>query len=195
MRGLGAVRALALLAVLAVPGCASMSEQECREGDWAAIGRADGERGARLSEIERYRKACARHEIPVGEEAWREGYAAGIAAFCTPKGGYVAGRGGQKHQDVCFGFEGSEKFMAAYGNGQVVHKLLAEIRALRRAKSDFDMAALSGEYPSDELMEIRRRAAEIEAARQRREWELEELDKRYCAEYGAPPLTRADYNR
>ncbi len=184
-----------MLALLAASGCASMSEQECRAGDWEAIGRADGEHGERGDAIERHQKACARHEVAVSEEAWRAGYAKGLEVFCSPKGGYLAARSGQLHHDVCFGFEQEPKFLEAYGHGKEVHVLLSEIRQIRGAKRDFDMAALSGNYSDYELDDMRRRAATLEAELQRREWQLDKLDKEYSSQYGVPPLTLSDRNR
>jgi hypothetical protein len=190
VRGLGAVRAFAVLALLAASGCASMSGQECRAGDWEAIGRADAERAAPGSEVERHRQACAKHDVAVNEDAWRAGYARGLEAFCTPKGGYLAGRNGQKHNDVCFGVEGEDPFHAAYGDGRHVHKLLGEIRELRQLKNDLEMAALSGDYGDYDANDMRLRAAQVEGALQGREWELDAFDQRCSKEYGVPPLAR-----
>jgi len=178
---------LAVLAALAASGCASMSGQDCRAGDWEAIGRADGTRGAVGNEVERHQKACARHEVTVNEDAWRAGYARGLEAFCTPKGGYLAGRDGQRYHDVCFGLDGEEAFRAAYGEGQQVHKLLGEIRELRRLLDDLELAALSGDYGDYDM-----RAAQVEAALQSREWELAALEQRCAKDYGVPPLARGD---
>lgn len=192
MRGLGAVRALAVLAAMAAAGCASLSGKECRGGDWDAIGRADGARGARADEIERHQKACARHAVPVNEEAWRAGYAKGLEAFCTPAGGYVAARSGASHNDVCFGLPEEDKFLAAFRNGQEVRTLLREIADLRQRMRDREMAALSGDYNDYEASQLRMRAAELEGALRRRQWEVDRLDKRYSIEHGAPPLPAAD---
>lgn len=200
MRGLGPVRALAVvaggfiavLAVLAASGCASLSGKECRTGDWEAIGRADGERGASGNEIEDHQKACARHEVPVSEDAWRAGYAKGLETFCTPKGGYLAAREGRKHNDACFGFDSEARFLESFGHGQDVHKLVSEIRQLSQLKRDLEMALLSGEYSDYEFSQLRMRAAVVESEIGRRRWELNELDQRHSAEYGVPPLARSD---
>ena len=172
-----------------------MSEQDCRAGDWEAVGRADGARGALGNEVERHQKACARHEVTVNEDAWRAGYARGLEAFCTPKGGYLAGRDGQRYHDVCFGLDGEDAFRVAYGEGQQVHKLLGEIRELRRLQSDLEMAALSGAYSDYDTNDIRMRAAQVEVVLQSREWELDALDKRCARDYGVPPLARSDSRR
>jgi hypothetical protein len=181
---------LAVLAALAASGCASMSEQDCRAGDWDAIGRADGARGALGNEVERHQKACARHEVAVNADAWRAGYARGLEAFCTPKGGYLAGRDGQRYHDVCFGLDGEDAFRAAYGEGQRVHKLLGEIRELRKLQDELEMAALSADYSDNDM-----RAAQVEATLQSRQWELDALDRRCAKDYGVPPLGQSDSMR
>ena len=193
MRGLGAVRALAMIGALAATGCASLSEKECRGGDWDAIGRGDGARGARADEIERHQKACARHDVPVDEEAWRAGYARGIESFCTAAGGYVAARAGGRHHNVCFGIAGEERFMAAFRDGEEVHKLLREMRDLRQRLHDYEMAAMSGDYNDYDASQMRMRAAEIDSVLRRKQWEAEALDKRYAAEHGAKPLPAGDF--
>lgn len=193
MRGLGAARALAVIVALAATGCASLSEKECRSGDWEAIGSADGARGARADEVERHRKACARHDAAVDEEAWRAGYARGLEAFCTPAGGYVAARAGERHDNVCFGMTGEERFMAAFRDGEEVHKLLREMRDLRQRMRDYQMAALSGDYDDYDASQMRMRAAEVENALRRKQWQAETLDKRYAAEHGAKPLPAGDF--
>jgi Protein of unknown function (DUF2799) len=192
MRGLDALRALAVVAVLAATACASLSENECRGGDWDAVGRADGARGTRADEIERHQKACARHDVMVDEEAWRGGYFKGLEAFCTPSGGYVAARAGERHDNVCFGIAGEERFMAAFRDGEEVHRLLREMRDLRQRLHDYKMAAMSGDYDEYEASRIRMRAAEVESALRRRQWEAEALDKRYAVEHGASPLPAGD---
>ena len=167
-----------------------MSEKDCRAGDWDAIGRADGERGAPGNEVERHQAACTRYKVTVNEDTWRAGYAKGLEAFCTPKGGYLAGRDGQRYHDVCFGLDSEDTFRTAYGEGQQAYKLLGEIRELRRIQNDLEMAALSGDYSDYDTNDLRMRAAQVEAALQGREWELDALDTRCAKDYGVSPLAR-----
>ena len=189
------LRVLAVLASLAAAGCASMSEKECRSADWEAVGQADGARGSPGDMLERHRKACARHDVQPAEAAWRAGFAKGLETFCTPKGGYVAARAGNGHHNNCFGLPGEDKFMAGFNNGAQVQALLREVRELHRRLRDIESSALSGQYSDYELAQVRLRAAEMSDALRRKQWELEKLDKAFCAEYGAKELTDADMQR
>jgi len=59
-----AIRALAVLVcTLAVAGCASLSESECRGGDWYAIGIEDGAGGANAARLATHRDACAKYAV------------------------------------------------------------------------------------------------------------------------------------
>jgi len=185
-------RPLALLAALALAGCASMSEQECRSGDWEAVGRADGARGARPEQIDHLRKVCARHGVEPQAEAWRAGYAKGIESYCTPAGGYVSGRSATGYSKVCAGRPEEAKFLAAFRHGQEVSALRREVRELHQRVRDLEMAAMSGEYSDYEATQIRLRATELAGTLRIRQWELEKLDRRYSLDHAAPELTDAE---
>lgn len=189
MRGLGA-RPFALLAALALGGCATLSEQECRSGDWTAVGRADGAAGAQPGQLERHRKACASHGIEPQEAAWREGYAAGLAEFCTPKGGYLAGRDGHGSRQACAGAPREQEFLQALRRGQEVNAMRRDVDELRQNVRDLEMAVLSGDYDDYEATQARMRIGAMQGELRSREWELERLDSDYCVEYGAPRLRR-----
>ena len=194
-----ALRALAaaggFIAVLAAVGCASMSEKECKGGDWEAIGQADGARGAPGDMLERHRGACARHDVQPAEAAWRAGYAMGLQAFCAPGGGYAAARAGDGHNNVCFGLPGEDTFMAAFNNGKDVNALLRDVRELRRRQRDIEMAARSSEYSDYERAQLRLRAGAMADTLRRKQWELEKVDAEFSKEYGVKPLPRADLQR
>jgi len=189
MRRLGA-RAVALAAALALGGCATLSEQECRSGDWTAVGRADGAAGALPEQLERHQKACARHGIEPQEPAWRAGYQAGLAEFCTPKGGYLAGRDGQGSRQACAGAPKEQEFLQALRRGQEVNAMRRDVDQLRQNVRDLEMAVLSGDYNDYEVTQARMRIGAMQGELRSREWELERLDADYCVEYGAPRLRR-----
>jgi len=185
MRRAGVLTVLALAAGLA--GCASLSEKECR-GDWSAIGRDDGARGLPAQELERHREACGKHDITPDAARYRAGHAEGLAAFCTPRGGYLAGRRGEAYRDACpKAAEGA--FLAAHRRGQEVAALVREVQDLRRAKDELELAALQGEYGPEDRTQLRFRAEEAGQRLRIREWDLERLDRRYAREYGAPELS------
>lgn len=199
MRGLGVGTATRLaggfILALAVGGCATLSGQECQSGDWQAIGRADGAAGAPLEQFERHQKACARHGVEPQESAWRAGHAAGLTEFCTPRGGYLAGRDGRGSKELCTGTPKEPEFLQALRRGQEINRMRRDLDDLRRKVRDLEMAALSGEYDDYEVTQVRLRIGALEGELRSREWELDRLDADYAAEYGAPPLRGSDLRR
>jgi hypothetical protein len=69
--------ALLLLAAL-LPGCAAMTEVECRSADWKDIGQREGITG-NIPRIEVYAHQCGKFNVKPDQhaymEAWTEGYA------------------------------------------------------------------------------------------------------------------------
>jgi hypothetical protein len=181
-------RACGLVAALALVGCATLSEKECRAGDWEAVGREDGAAGALPDQIDKHRKACARHDLAPQEAQWRAGYAGGLEEFCTPKGGYVAGRDGRGHKEACAGKPQEPQFLQALRRGREINEMRRDLDELRRRARDIEMAILSGEYNDYEATQARLRVGELDGELRSREWELERLDARYAEEYGAPRL-------
>jgi len=177
------------IAVLALAGCASLSESQCRSGDWEAIGRADGTRGAAADQFERHREACARHGVEPQAEAWRQGYAKGLETYCTPAGGYVAGRSATGTRDACTGKAQASAFLEAHRHGQEVHALLRQVQDLARRVQQIDQEVLSGGYSQYEIDRMRLRATELSDTLRRRLWELQKLDQGFSLDYKAPELT------
>jgi hypothetical protein len=195
MRGLTSRTAALLaggIAALALAGCATMSEQDCRSADWEAVGREDGVAGAKPDQLEGHRKACARHGVEPQEAAWRAGYAAGLEEFCTAKGGYLAGRDVHGHRDACAGKPREAAFLEAFRRGQEIHAMRRDLAELRQRARDLEMAVLSGTYDEYEATQARMQAGALQGEIRSREWEIERLDANYAKEYGAPPLRASD---
>jgi hypothetical protein len=194
MRGLGAGRAARLaggvIVALALGGCATLSEEECQGGDWQAIGRADGAAGAPAEQFERHRKACARHGIEPQEPAWRAGHAAGLAEFCTPRGGYVAGRDSKGAKQLCVGAPKEQEFLQALRRGEEISRMRRDLDQLRQNLRDLEMAVISGDYNDYDVTQARMRIGAMQGELRSREWELDRLDAEYAAEYGAPRIRR-----
>lgn len=188
MRRTGSLIAVAVLGA-AVAGCQTLSERECRAGDWTRIGRADGEEGARPTEIQRHREACARHAVTVDEAQYRSGYALGLESYCTPRGGYAAGRRGHGYHDVCRAGGGEPAFLQAFRHGQQVHRLHQEVKEVRRRAEELEHAAMMEDVSPDQRTGMRFRAEEWDSRATLKQMELESLDRKYATQYGAPQLT------
>lgn len=92
------------LAVMALPllsACATLSEDECRAGDWTAIGYEDGTRGKTPDYVEKHRKACEPFGIVPDVKAWLSGREKGLPLYCTPRNVWEEGADGHKLSPVC----------------------------------------------------------------------------------------------
>jgi len=70
----------ALLACLALAGCAGMTENQCRAANWASLGERDGITGNR-PRIEVYDHQCGRYNLRAGEKDYLDGWWVGNAEF------------------------------------------------------------------------------------------------------------------
>jgi hypothetical protein len=116
---------------LVLPGCASISKNECLTADWYAIGYESGLRGQRETEITQYRKACAEHGVTPDLTRFLAGRDAGLQRFCEPRNGYRLGRAGTGYGGVC-PQDLERGFMQAYGAGRELYDTQRSIDRLGR---------------------------------------------------------------
>ena len=119
----------ALLALSALPGCASMSGDECKLADWYTVGFEDGSRGANAGAIGRHREACAEHGVAPDLHAYQAGRAEGLKEFCRPATGFRLGSGGSSYAGVCPD-ELETEFLPAYQDGRHLYQLQSQVKAV-----------------------------------------------------------------
>lgn len=141
----GCLAGLTLLA-----GCATLSREQCLQGDWHGIGLADGQQGRTLDRLDDHRRACRDTPAIVDEAAYQAGREVGLLSYCTPVSGYQVAANGRGYNSVC-PVTSEPDFLAGYVLGEQV----------RRARGDFDSAVsrvdrLAGELESnqDELNSV-----------------------------------------
>ena len=93
---------LALIAIGALPGCASLSQKECAAADWYSIGVRDGANGRGEEYLAEHAKACAELDITPDRERWLDGRDRGLERYCTTRNGYRVGEVGGSYNGVCF---------------------------------------------------------------------------------------------
>ncbi|MEX0971548.1 MAG: DUF2799 domain-containing protein [Paracoccaceae bacterium] len=86
---------------LGLSGCASLTPQQCMNGNWAEIGARDGAAGRGADYINAHRDACSELGIVPDPAAWLAGRQAGLARYCTPENAYINGRNGSRLEPVC----------------------------------------------------------------------------------------------
>ena len=121
---------LAILA-LVLGGCATLNESECRSADWQTIGLEDGGKGLPVTTVGRHRKACADYGVKPDLAAYRRGHEAGVVSFCTPRNGFIRGKAGRSHYDVCPP-DLRDGFLAGYEDGRELYELERERDQVRR---------------------------------------------------------------
>jgi hypothetical protein len=108
--------------MLAVAGCAGMSEQACITSDWRTVGFEDGSLGRSEAMIGNYRKQCAEHGVSPDLDAYRAGHAEGVQTYCRAGNGFEVGHSGAAYQGVCpANLEAG--FVAEYNTGRRLHDL------------------------------------------------------------------------
>jgi len=124
------IKRLLLLALsVLLAGCAVISEDECRAGNWYERGVQDGARGRNQAVVGEIAQQCGEYGVQVDSEAWFRGHEEGVEQFCTPDNGYRYGRQGRRYNGVCSG-PTADLFVNAYQQGLVDHQIVQQYRQL-----------------------------------------------------------------
>lgn len=147
----------AMLAVLALSSCASMSSEECVATDWWAVGHEDGARGYTSERFSRHRTACAKHGITADFAAYKEGREQGLIEYCQPGRGYDVGVSGGRYYGVCDA-DLEPDFLDAYNAGYHLYTLRSNVsRASSRiAAKDRELESVKEEIRHKEASLINR---------------------------------------
>lgn len=134
--------ALAATLMLALAGCATLSEDACRGGDWERIGLRDGAQGRAPDFIAQHARACADYGIVPDQAAWLRGREAGLKLYCTPRNAFEVGADGRVLNDVC-PLADASILRQANRDGLAWHRTLSDIREAERRIDQIDAALAS----------------------------------------------------
>lgn len=132
------VRTATLASLLALSGCASLSESQCLASDWKTIGHRDGLSGAQSSQLLRHQNACMKHGVTPDRETYLAGWYEGVYQYCDSSNAFNVGARGAVYNNVC-PEEMRESFYAAYQEGRRIYQAQAEINSLTRAIAQKEM--------------------------------------------------------
>lgn len=118
--------------LLALSGCASLSEGQCLASDWETIGYRDGLSGTQSTALMRHQDACLRHGVTPDRKAYLVGWRDGVEQYCQPGNGFTLGERGAGYGNVCPAHLQSA-FHHAYQNGRQLYLAQVEIDRLHRA--------------------------------------------------------------
>lgn len=132
----------ALISAALLAGCASgAGAPQCAGADWTALGLADGRAGARPKLFEQRREACAAEGVTADFSAYKIARDEGLQFYCSPAGGFAAGKSGAEYEDVCDGAD-ELSFLESFALGERLHMLTENkeeaVRAYETAIADLD---------------------------------------------------------
>lgn len=156
----------ALLSLLVLSGCATLSREECLRGDWYAIGVTDGQQGQQFNRIDEHRRACS-GTAAVDEDAYRAGRDAGLASYCTPISGYQVASNDNTYANVC-PVSSAPQFLQGYTLGQQVAQARRQVRDAEQRVSDIRNEISSYELNRDEAEDILTESDDRDARRSAR---------------------------
>ncbi|PIT99265.1 MAG: hypothetical protein COT74_09665 [Bdellovibrionales bacterium CG10_big_fil_rev_8_21_14_0_10_45_34] len=124
--------------------CTTLSQKDCESMDWYSKGKSDGVAGDSANKFAKYSSRCDEHGIQPDKPKYQEGYAAGLAIFCTFDSGENFGLSGSSYQGVCSG-DSEKDFLKGFHIGQKEFRLQtkeAELanreKELRKQSADLD---------------------------------------------------------
>jgi hypothetical protein len=119
---------IAISALMALSGCATMSGDECLTSDWRAIGYEDGSQGYSSNRLGERRKACAKHGVTPDFQVYQAGRTEGLKEYCQPQRGYNLGVGGGRYSGVCPSHL-EPGFLDAYRTGAQLHTMRSNVNS------------------------------------------------------------------
>lgn len=120
-----------LLAPLLLAACGTLSEDQCRAGDWYAIGQIDGSNGRTSDYILKHARACNKIGIAPVRADWEAGRQDGLPLYCRPRRAYDEGARGRRLSPVC-PIEGLGRLERANNRGLIWHRIGQDISETQR---------------------------------------------------------------
>lgn len=131
---------LLVIGILALSGCASnhsVSEFQCKAGDWESIGYRDGISGVSSTRILAHQEACGEFGIVPSRNSYMAGWQSGVREYCTADNGFNRGERGMQTNSICKG-ELREPFASAFENGRRLYLARLEVNRITKQLHNFD---------------------------------------------------------
>jgi len=134
------MKIIGLMLFILVTSCATLSENDCKNGNWKLIGKKDGISGKPLKVISQHQEACSPYKVKVDTKEYESGRKEGLVTYCKSENGYQEGLAGHTCHNVCT----SKEFIKKYKIGHKIFDLKKEIsdyqKEINELESDYTMS-------------------------------------------------------
>ncbi len=120
-----------LLFVVVLSACATLSENQCKQGDWYDIGVRDGSGGYGGDRLNKHSEACQEYGVAPNREAYEKGRGEGLKSYCSPDNAYHMGRRGGSYRGGCPA-ELETAFLRKFEAGRQIYEVEARVNSLYR---------------------------------------------------------------
>ncbi|HAO20379.1 MAG TPA: DNA repair protein [Desulfobacteraceae bacterium] len=155
---------MSLILAVMISGCATLSQEQCKQGDWQGVGYSDGASGYMVSRIQEHQKACAEYGVTPNLNEYQRGWEKGIAQYCVPSNGYQVGRQGKSYYGVCTGPD-SEAFVRNYQIGQREYKVEERLREIEKKIEEIDKKLSKSDITRQERETLRYQRGDLQSER------------------------------
>ena len=169
-------RTAALLTLLLLGGCASLSESECLHSDWYDIGFRDGRQGVPADQLSKHAEACGEHGVKPDRERYIDGHESGLRHYCTRHNGLAVGESGSAYQNVCHA-DVEEDFLSGFSLGQAIYRWRSRLAELDAEAARLEEGITSEKTEKKELQALIARRVQLEGERGAARSELYRLER------------------
>lgn len=121
----------ALISILLLASCQTLSNEECNSADWRVIGEQDGANGEDPQKrFGAHAKSCDKAGVVANQTLWNQGYQIGLRRFCTPLNALSHGQKGKVYANNC-PVDLAPNFRVGYDLGVLHYTKSREISNLR----------------------------------------------------------------
>jgi len=122
----------ALLSMMLLGGCASLSQSECISADWYDVGVHNALEGQKKDYVAEHFKACSKYQITPDLVEYKLGWMEGVQRFCTAQSAWRYGLTRHQYQNTC-SINAEKQFLPAY---RLAKKVLAKRSEINEHRSD-----------------------------------------------------------
>lgn len=109
-------------------GCSTITEKECRKGDWYGLGIQDGSKGEKAVKYFDYEAACIEYRVKADRKRYNEGHKIGLKSYCLYEKGKELGLAGDSNHGLC---DDMADFNKGYQDGLALYQREQEKKELK----------------------------------------------------------------